>query len=166
MENQEQFKRDFDEILEKHLPAHLSKTLQTKLDELDHVISLNKELTSKNEILQGDLKDVNELLNNANEKIKILQYKVDDYDLKKSDIEIRERQVILDEIRVLNEITKKDMAVKHSEDLKNIITTVFSNKSVFESVTETHGGTWNWNSQTGRNEFVPDGNVTKNIIKS
>lgn len=160
------FEEDYKAVIEQHLPAHLSSTLQEKLATLDKVIKENKELLSKVECLSEDKKESNTLIKSL--EIELNAFKSREADIKSKELELLqfERELTLREIRVLNEITKKEMAMQHSEDFKNVLTSVFANKQVFESLTETQHGTWNWDNNLGRNVFSPDGGKTVSIVKS
>lgn len=166
MTNKTNFEEDYKAVIEQHLPSHLSKTLQEKLASLDKVLKENKELTSKVECMTEDKKESTELIKSL--ELELTEFKVKELELKNKELELFkfEKELQLREIRVLNEITKKEMAMQHTEDFKNVLTSVFTNKQVFETITTSKGGSWVWDNIKSCNVFVEDGNSTTSIIKS
>lgn len=160
------FQMEFNEIIEKHLPLHLSKSLKNKLDELEYLTDRNNELSSKLELCKSDNEKLHNQISELEQKINNINFKEEEYLIRQAKLDLKERELIHKEIKVDIEIAKREMAEKHSSDFKEVMTTVFSNKTVFENIHKCKSGHWNYNSKTGMNEFTPDGNETTTITKS
>jgi hypothetical protein len=162
----EKFEQSYKDLIKQHLPEQVSEALRTQLDLVDTYSKEISKLESIVETRDKELKTLTDLFKVTNSDLEIFKSKDKELSDKEAKLTKMEAELTLREIRVLNEITRKEMAEKHSEDFKNVLTTVFANKQVFESITETQNGQWHYNSQNQRNEFLPDGNKSTTIIKS
>lgn len=170
MENTTNFEQDYKKVIDQHLPAHLSQVLQEKLADLPKLQNTNKELNSKVQLLSTTKEELEKTITILESIVSAYKQKEMEIQLKESELFTKEKVLELREIRVLNEITKKEMAEKHTQDFKNVLTSVFTNKQVFEEISSHQSGQWNWNNSTNRNEFTPDGHTsttkTTGIVKS
>lgn len=153
--------KDLQEAIKKNLPAHVGETLQAELERL-------KKIEEDYTTLKGTYKYTSDLsyekdkeISNLKSVLEGLKEQKENLDAKEAELWKKEKDLELREIRISNEIVKRESAEKNAENMKEVIGIVFKNPVVQRSVVETNGGQWNWSSERNRIEFCPDGNNSK-----
>lgn len=157
-----QLEQEMQEVIKKNLPAHVGDALKERLEQATKIEQDNKTLLDQVEKLKTSVTNTEAKYNACNVELIALKAKESELQKKETNLFTKEKQLEIREIRVLNEITKKESAEKSVADLKEVIGIVFKNPTVQKSAFESQTGQWNWNSQTNRNEFTPDGNKSVN----
>lgn len=165
----------FNEVAEKHLPAAVGEVLKKRLEEADNLeseVKSLKEQIDRAEVIMSDLSD-----NLKEEQGKVKQYierehllneKEEVLNLKQLELDQKEREVLRSAARVECEIIKRESAEKTVEEIKAVVGIIFkapiARESVFSSSHQS--GRWEWNNNTGRNEYIPEiGNTNSSVTK-
>jgi len=126
----------------------------------------NDSLLKQVDGLRETIKTLQQEYKFCNDELLILKEKELELQEKETDLFKKEKALEIREIRVLNEITRKEMAERSILDLKEVIGIVFKNPIIQKSVCETQSGQWNYNSSKNVNEFTPDGNKSSHITET
>lgn len=149
--------KEIEEIIKKNLPAQVGEVLKTRLEQAERDTN-----TVKRQLEQiiSKTATIVEL-----EKT-IADYK--QFDERNSKLEVREKAVAEKErnYKVFEAELKLNEAEKRTNDAVNFVGMVFKSPVFRKTVSEYNGGIQNWNSQLGRNEFVPNGSKNKTEEKS
>jgi len=157
-----QLEKEMQEVINKNLPAHVGDALKERLEHATKLENEYKELLEQVEKLKVMVTTTEAKHNVCNDELQKLKAREEGVKQKEDDLFTKEKQLELREIRVLNEITKKEGAEKSVSDLKEVIGIVFKNPTIQKSTFENQSGQWNWNGLKSINEFCPDGGKSIN----
>jgi hypothetical protein len=149
------------EAIKKNLPQQVGEVLKAELERLKAVEKEHADLQNSHKIILDDFWEKEKKIGELVSEIGALKTKEEGLRIKEDELWKKEKELEIREIRVINEITKKECAEKGVADLKEVFGIVFKNPVVQRSVVETNNGQWCWDSVNNRNAFYPDGNGSK-----